>query len=126
MRRTKDDRGQSFWDLFSQLPGQVNISFTVPGQKRGFHMHNHKIDYWRLLQGKQMVVLIEDYQQPTETTRILFMEAGDELDIPSGVWHAYQNVGDEVSIMAYYETAKSGPSRGDDIELPLDTFENWQ
>lgn len=54
------------------------------------------------------------------------MNEGDYLEIPPGNWHGYQNIGDTPSIMVYYETAKSGVEREDDMEMSLDVFPEWQ
>lgn len=129
MRATSDTRGNSFWDLFEFLPGQVNVSFTLPGEKRGFHLHKKKTDSWRLLQGTQKVVLLQQDAYAAEkefNTKVIIMKAGDSLEIEPGIWHAYQNIGEEVSIMAYHETNKSGVNRDDDFEMPLDTYDEWE
>lgn len=132
MRHTTDTRGESFWDLFTFLDGQVNISFTKPGEKRGFHLHKKKTDSWRLLQGTQLVVLLYPFTDDDDTLtissddKVIIMEAGDSLEIEPGIWHGYQNIGKEVSIMVYHETNKSGVDRDDDYEMPLETYTEWQ
>lgn len=122
MRTTQDDRGQSFWDVFDVLPGQVNISRTLPKQKRGFHLHKKKTDYWFLLEGKQLVIL---YDELEDKFRSFTMNAGDSLTIAPGLWHGYMNIGEEPSLMVYYETAKSGPEREDDYEMSLEKYREW-
>lgn len=122
MRHTEDTRGHSFWDVFGLLPGQINISTTLPGQKRGFHLHKKKTDHWFLLQGKQYVVLMD---QDKKVLKAFEMNPGDLIEIVPGIWHAYQNIGDFPSVMVYYETNKSGVTRDDDFEMPLTEYGEW-
>lgn len=115
MRITQDLRGQSFWDLFDGLPGQVNISITNPGQRRGPHMHQEKDESIVVISGN-VVLYIE------HTRHIL--GAGDLLSIGRGLWHGYQGIGAVPAIVAYYETAKSGAEAKDD--LVKDWPEGWK
>lgn len=113
MRQTSDDRGHSYWDLFPALLGQINVSVTLPGQIRGFHMHRQKVDHWVVIEGKiKVVLLFEDDEQ--HVTKELELGPGDEITIPQLLWHAYQTISDTPATMVYYETAKSGTERTDD------------
>ena len=124
MRHTKDSRGESMWDMVVELPGQINVSITKPLEKRGFHMHEHKVDHWLCVQGDMAVIVANDLTD-VRTSELHTMKAGDLMIIPAGMWHAYQNIGDTNSILVYYETAKSGIDRSDDHELPLSMFKDW-
>lgn len=126
MRKTNDNRGFSYWDLFPDLEGQVNVSRTLKGQKRGFHLHSHKVDHWVVIDGSILVVLAwlsVDLGGSDWQFKRIVLKAGDDLTIETGLWHAYQALED--STMIYYETSKSGIERSDDKEMPTSVYNRW-
>lgn len=129
MRHTVDERGESYWDLFPDLTGQVNVSVTNPGQKRGFHLHHTKNDHWNVISGKIKVVLAH-YDHDLGGSELVFREhilgPGDSILIPAGTSHAFQTIGKEPSVMVYYETLKSGVDRSDTETMSLDSYKGWE
>jgi len=129
MRTTKDNRGMSFWDLFPDLTGQVNVSITNPGERRGFHCHKTKNDHWNLVKGKIKVVLAYDDYDLGGSQRVfkeITLNEGDDIVIPAGHYHAFQTISDEPSVLVYYETLKSGVEREDTSTIDLDTYGGWE
>lgn len=133
MRQTEDDRGQSFWDIFDFLPGQVNISVTHPFMIRGFHLHKAKQDNVMVIKGRFKLVLIKPKHLPEEvksnSTEVdsieeVILNEGDRYVIDPGIWHGYLNVSFENATMIYHETNKSGTESNDDYCLPYD-FYRW-
>jgi dTDP-4-dehydrorhamnose 3,5-epimerase-like enzyme len=63
MNLHSDGRGFGAYDVFDQagLPGQVNISTTMPGVIRGFHWHKKQTDNIFCLEGQMHVVLVYLY-----------------------------------------------------------------
>lgn len=122
MRHTKDNRGESFWDIVEELPGQINVSITKPGESRGFHLHQHKKDYWFVATGVIQVVTSNDL----EHWQSQILMNGDYIEIEPENWHAYKNVGGFPAILVYYETEKSGIAREDDYEKPLTVYDGWR
>ena len=83
---------------------QINYSITLPGEKRGMHKHKKQIDYMLVLKGKIKLCLEKNdkkliIEHSPNNKKYDFL-----IKIPSGVWHGYENVGNEPAMVLYMFT----------------------
>jgi mannose-6-phosphate isomerase-like protein (cupin superfamily) len=62
---------------------------VLPGKRLSYQMHNHRAEYWMIVQGTAKVVL--DGKES-------ILKAGDTVFIPIGMAHRIGNIGDELVI----------------------------
>ena len=122
MQYHEDDRAQRLLDVFSDLEGQVNVSY-VNSTKHivAWHKHNLQTDYWVCLKGSFKVGLA------TKEGGCKFEYLSDKnprvLEIPPGIYHGYKCL-EEGSILMYYVTRKYDPN--DEIRASVGHFgEHW-
>lgn len=100
--------------------------FTVrPGWAKGWGMHLKHEDRYCLLRGKCKLVLYDARaDSPTHglLTELFFSDKRSQLiNIPAGVWHADENVGDGELLVVNYPTIPYDHADPDKYRLPLDT-----
>jgi len=96
-----DDRGWLFEFIKSEKSGQIFISKTKPGIIRGNHHHDTKVEKFCVIKGQGLVSLrnilsdeIVSYEVSDEDIRI--------IDIPPGVTHSIENVGQDEMITIFW------------------------
>lgn len=126
-----DDRGTVFelydprWG-FHEKPLVFSYCFTIrPGRVKGWGIHHEHDDRYVLLFGDVKVVLYDDrpasatYQTITEV--MLTEHDRQLLSIPTGVWHATENVGTGDAVVVNFPTIQYDHSNPDKYRLPIDT-----
>lgn len=101
-------------------------SFTIrPGWVKGWAMHQLHEDRYCLLQGEMKVVMYDAREDsPTfgEVQEIYLSEQRRQLiNIPSGVWHADENIGNKDLLVVNFPTIQYNHAAPDKIRLPWDT-----
>ena len=96
-----DNRGWLAEFIKSKQFGQIFVSKTKPGNKRGEHWHHTKGEKFLVIHGKALIKL----RQLHSNTVIQYEVSGDELrvlDIPAGFTHSITNIGDEDIITLFW------------------------
>jgi dTDP-4-dehydrorhamnose 3,5-epimerase-like enzyme len=96
MRTKKDERGENYWDIVPELPGQLNVVYSNEGVKRGLHRHQEITETFFItnksfkfhLDGKEWTVY-----------------AGDRIVVKPNMWHGLEALQNNASFM-YYQTSK--------------------
>lgn len=81
--------------------GQIHISTAKPGQTKGKHYHARKTEWFCVLKGKGLLILID--KKTGEKKKINVTEDNMSLiKIPPLIWHAIENNGsDDLYLLAY-------------------------
>lgn len=126
-----DDRGTvcEMYDPrwgFHEAPMVFTYFYTVrPGWIKGWAMHKAHDDRYCLLQGEMKVVLYDSREDsPTFglVQEIFLSEHRRQLlSIPSGVWHADQNIGEKDVMVVNFPTIQYDHSSPDKYRLPVGT-----
>lgn len=94
----KDDRG---WfaeilradEIDNPKFGQMYVTTATPGQTKGKHYHNRKLEWFCVVKGNALLTLVDN-----KTGKKQEIEMGENnmvtVEIPTGVWHAISNTGD--------------------------------
>lgn len=88
-----DSRGSLFEIIKSKHLGQIFVSTTKKGIKRGNHYHNTKVEKFCLIKGEAIIKLRHIFSDEV----ISFNVSDNEIkivDIPPGYTHSIENVGD--------------------------------
>jgi UDP-2-acetamido-2,6-beta-L-arabino-hexul-4-ose reductase len=112
LRRHVDARG-TLAELFKLGGhGQVFVSRTHPGQTRGNHYHDLKVEKFVVLEGAGIIRL----RQMVTGERVDIPVRGDEMrvvDIPPGWTHAVENVGEGELVVLFWASEAFDPDRSD-------------
>jgi len=120
MRKFRDTRGKSWFDIVSEMDWQVDITESYPGTIRAFHHHLHKTEWMFVVLGEFKFVL-------TNPDAVVFLSQGDFLKIDPERWHGYQALSSEVTgIMMEVSTSKHDLANPDDQRKPWDAFDDWE
>jgi dTDP-4-dehydrorhamnose 3,5-epimerase len=96
-----------------------------PGMIKGWGMHKLHDDRYCLLSGELLLVLFDDRVGSVTrglVAKIFLSEYRRQLiNIPSGVWHANQNIGIKDVVAVNFPTAPYNHAQPDKYRLPLDT-----
>jgi dTDP-4-dehydrorhamnose 3,5-epimerase len=126
-----DDRG-SVCELFDERwpwhpdPLVFVYCFTLrPGKLKGWGMHKLHEDRYFVLFGEMEVVLYDgrpDSPTTGQVSKVVLSEYDRRLmNIPSGVWHASQNLGQTDVVVVSFPTRPYDHAHPDKYRLPLDT-----
>ena len=131
VRAHLDSRGSlaeviNFADPFWREPIVYSYSLTIePGRIKGWGMHLRQADRHHVHCGRLRIVLHDARtNSPTHgntAVHCLGSEARGALRIPPGVWHAFQNVGQDVVHVTNFPTIAYDHEHPDKQMLPLDT-----
>lgn len=123
----EDDRGQRCFDIFSDISGQINITY-VNSTSHVVAWHRHKIqtDFWFCPKGSFKVGL--GIPQENGDVKVEWEYISDKnqkvLKIVPGIWHGYMALQPE-SIMLYYLSEKYDPL-DEEKTLPGVFGEKWE
>ncbi len=96
-----DGRGWLFEFLKSKHFGQIFVSTTKPGKKRGNHYHDTKVEKFCLIKGKATICL-----RKVDDSNVLVYEVNDKdiriVDIPPGYTHSIENTGKQDCIVLFW------------------------
>ena len=126
-----DDRGTVFelydprWE-WHPAPMVFSYCFTIrQGKVKGWGVHHEHEDRYVLMFGEAKVVLYDGREDsPTFglVSQVLLTEYRRQLlNIPAGVWHASQNLGDRDLVIVNFPTIQYDHANPDKFRLPLDT-----
>lgn len=98
--------------------GQGFVSTTLPGHRRGDHVHFAKIERFQVISGTGLIrlrrMLTDDVLEFTVT--------GDEpavIDMPTLWTHSIENVGDEPLVTFFWSNELFDPQRPDTYPMPV-------
>ena len=86
MRIHEDKRRTAYCDIFTGLPGDVNVFLLRPSEPSGWHRHAYQTDQFFVAYGVVQFGLWRDGQTP----EYQILRRGESLTIQPGVWHGYQ------------------------------------
>ncbi|CAN5709293.1 dTDP-4-dehydrorhamnose 3,5-epimerase family protein [soil metagenome] len=126
-----DDRGtvcEMFDPRWNWHPDPLVFTYfyTVrPGLIKGWAMHKTHEDRYCLLQGEMKVVLYDTRSDSPTFGKIREVYLSERrrqlLSIPTGVWHADQNIGTQDCLIVNFPTIPYDHANPDKYRLPLDT-----
>jgi len=99
MRR--DERGWLFELVKSSMGGQIFVSTTKPGKKRGNHYHDSKVEKFCVVKGKARISL----KRINDGKRVEYNVDGEEVrivDIPPGYTHSIENIGNQDCVTIFW------------------------
>lgn len=126
-----DERGtvcEMFDERWGWHPDPLVFSymFTLrPGMLKGWGMHKRHDDRYFLISGELLLVLYDGREDsPTHglVSKLVLSEYDRRLVcIPTGVWHANQNIGEKDVLVVNFPTQPYDHEHPDKYRLPLDT-----
>jgi len=96
-----DARGWLFELIKSPHAGQIFMSSTRPGESRGDHWHDTKVEKFTVVHGRGEIY----FRELSSDKVIVYAVSGDEIctvDIPTGYVHAIRNVGDDDLLVLFW------------------------
>lgn len=114
----RDERGWLFELIKSPHAGQIFVSTTKPGMKRGNHYHDTKVEKFCVVRGKARISL----RRVDGSERIDFDVDGESVkivDIPPGYTHSIVNVGDDDCVTIFWANEIFDQSRPDTYFLEV-------
>lgn len=103
-----DARGWLFEVIKSPHAGQIFMSSTHPGQSRGDHWHDTKVEKFTVVNGRGEIY----FRQLSSDKVIVYEVSGDDIctvDIPTGYVHAIRNVGDSDLLVLFWASEMLDP-----------------
>ncbi|MCL2226107.1 MAG: NAD-dependent epimerase/dehydratase family protein [Oscillospiraceae bacterium] len=94
--------------------GQISISRTKPGIKRGDHWHSTKAEKFIVIEGKAVI----QFRKIGSKDKIVYCVSGDKLevvDMPTGYTHSIQNVGETDVLTIFWAGEIFDPENPDTI-----------
>jgi len=119
MRKFKDTRGRSWFDIVTKSPYQVDITVSYPGTVRAFHYHDYKTEWMFAVRGHYKFVL-------TDPMEIVYLSEDEVVEITPGRWHGYQNIGTDEGIIMEIADKRHNLDNPDDKRKPYNEFDNWE
>lgn len=114
----RDERGWLFELIKSSFAGQIFISTTKPGKKRGNHYHDTKVEKFCLVKGQARISF-----KKVGTEEHFHVDVDDSairiVDIPPGYTHALENTGKDDCIFLFWASEIFDPSRPDTYYLEV-------
>ena len=114
----EDDRGWLFELIKSESFGQIFVSTTKPGVTRGNHYHDSKVERFCLIQGRGVIRF-----RAIDSDAILDYPVNDQqikiVDIPPGLTHSIENVGESDMIVLFWANEIFDPDRPDTYWDPV-------
>ena len=98
--------------------GQIFVSRTRPGFKRGDHYHDTKVEKFVVVEG----VAIIRFRHILKSDIIEYRVAGHQfrvVDIPPGYTHSIENIGDKDLIVLFWANEIFNPDIPDTIGLKV-------
>lgn len=121
-RRYDDDRGRRYCDIFSQVTGDINITYAYPGVTTAWHAHTRQYDEWFCIKGAIKVGLAVPTSDGKFKWRFVSLSEwdGTVLRILPGVLHGWRNHTSETAILMYHISEKYDPKDPDEIRYTID------
>lgn len=104
--------------------GQAYITSTYPGIIKAWYRHHHQIDQIASIIGLFKLVLYDarDESSTKDTINEIVMgELAPKLvQIPTGVWHGFKNIGPQEAFLLHINTIPFNFENPDEDRLPFD------
>ena len=107
-----DPRGALAELLKAPAFGQIFVSRTLPGITRGHHYHDLKVEKFCVLEGEAVVRFRSAEGGPVTEHRVSGREF-KVVDIPPGLAHSIENIGDREMIVLFWACEIFDPHRPD-------------
>ncbi|MDQ0857144.1 capsular polysaccharide biosynthesis protein CapF [Bacillus sp. V2I10] len=118
LKKNVDNRGWLAEFIKSDSMGQIFISKTKPGIKRGNHWHHTKVEKFLVIQGDAVIKFrqidsgnILEYKVNGETPEV--------VDIPVGYTHSIENTGEEDVLTLFWACEIFNPEKPDTYYLEV-------
>lgn len=113
-----DERGWLFELIKSDSAGQIFVSTTKPGKKRGNHYHDTKVEKFCLVKGRARISM-----RKVNSTEHYAFDVDDKtiriVDIPPGYTHSLENTGTEDCIVLFWANEIMNPAHSDTFRLEV-------
>ena len=115
----KSDKRGELAEIVKSLPfGQIFISRTRPGEIRGNHYHDMKVEKFVVIEGEALL----RFRHVLKNDVIEYRISGTEfkvIDIPPGYTHSIENVGDSDLIVLFWANEIFNSERPDTYQLEV-------
>ena len=118
LTKYEDPRGELSELLKSPNMGQIFVSRTRPGYKRGEHYHDTKVEKFIVLDGDAKI----QFRHILKNDIIDYVVSGNQfrvVDIPPGYTHSIKNIGKTDLIVLFWADEVFNPNRPDTISLEV-------
>ena len=103
---------------------QISHTSTYPGVIKAFHWHRHQTDYWYCVSGNIRAGLVDLREGSPTVGQQMSIGLGEwgrkVLQIPPGVAHGYQVLGNMPAQLIYYTTKPYDADHPDEERIPWD------
>ena len=118
LTKHEDPRGELSELLKSPEMGQIFVSRTRPGYKRGEHYHDTKVEKFVVLDGDAQI----QFRHVLKNDIIDYVVSGHQfrvVDIPPGYTHSIKNIGETDLIVLFWADEVFNPNQPDTISLEV-------
>jgi len=116
---TNEDQRGSFTEIFkTSFHGQVSLNITKPGETKGNHWHQTKIEKFLVVSGEGLI----KFRKVDETKVLEYKVTGTTLqmvDIPCGYTHSITNTGISDLIVLIWASEPFDPKKPDTYRLEV-------
>jgi len=104
--------------------GQAYITSTYPGIIKAWYRHHHQIDQIASVSGLFKLVLYDDRNESSTkdtVSEIILGELAPKLvQIPTGIWHGFKNIGPQEAFLLHINSIPFNFESPDEDRLPFD------
>ena len=115
----KSDKRGELVELMKSLPfGQVSVSRTRPGETRGNHYHDSKVEKFIVIDGEALI----SFRNIIKKEIIEYRVSGKDfkiIDVPPGYTHSIKNIGQQDLIVLFWADEIFDPERADTYYLEV-------
>lgn len=105
--------------------GQAYVTCTLPGVVKAWYRHHKQMDQIALTSGSLNLVLFDDRSESPTCGLVQQIEITEErpllVQIPTGVWHGFQALGNEPACLLHLNTVPIYLEDKDEDRLPQDS-----
>lgn len=98
--------------------GEIYVTSAVPGEARGNHFHRRTNEWFCLLEGRARLALMDPDSGEREDI-VLDAEEPEVVEIPAGVAHAVQNIGEGLMLLLAYADIAYDAADPDEVRLAV-------
>jgi len=102
--------------------GQAYITATNPGIIKAWYLHHKQIDQIALVKGELLLALYDTREDSPTRRRLKEIHITETepllVQIPPGVWHGFQSIGDEPAMLLHMNTITYSFENTDEDRLP--------
>lgn len=106
------DEGGILCELYREAGyGQLVLRTLPVGQSAGGHWHRETDEWWLVVRGE--AVITRRHPTGKVTQQRVSGDLPQVVNVPAGVWHQIENVGDEEVVLFYWASHIYDPERPD-------------